>query len=145
MYIGIYVYVHAVFITLIIKLNRKGLRYTMKILIQLILSCNCETNLPISVHWGKLRQKKQCLFRTRVKLAGALTIEMVPPCFSIRACPNPRERPRVLGILIIIHSMLFSVAMVLCILISVSTCFTCAPENIIERNKHPKPEMHRTE
>lgn len=92
--------------------------------------------------WGR---RSNASLRTWVKLAGALTIEMVPPCFSIRACPNPRGRPRVLGILIIIHGMLFSVAMVLCILISVSTYFTCAPENIIERNKHPKPEMHRIE
>lgn len=80
-----------------------------------------------------------------MKLAGALTIEMVPNMLFQSGLSHPRGRPRLLGILIIIHGVLFSVAMVLCVLISVSTDFTCAPENIIERNEHPKPEMHRIE
>lgn len=54
------------------------------------------------------------------------------------------EKVMCTGILIIIHGMLLSVAMVLCILISVLMYFTWVPEGILLRNKNPNPEMYRT-
>lgn len=57
-----------------IKCHLKGLKYTMKILIQLLFSCNCE----IAANFLSEAEETMSPSRTWVKLAWALAIKVVP-------------------------------------------------------------------
>lgn len=119
-YIYVHICIYAIIITSTIKVNLKSLKYTMKKLIRLLFSCNCETadNFFLLGETEAKDTMPQC--KTWVKLAGALIIKVVL-MLLFQSGLSQRRRPLEPGILIIIHGMLFSVAMVLCILISVLT------------------------
>lgn len=50
--LGIYIHTQTILTASTIKLKFKGLKHTTEILIQLILSCNCETHPPTSLPPG---------------------------------------------------------------------------------------------
>lgn len=135
-WVGIYMHVHiyAIIITLTIKFNLKG----FEIYCEHINLINPFQQRPanffsIGGNWGRGTNVSPCdvdeVSMSRDNLSGAdLAFPMGLPC---------KKAPWA-GVSMITHGMLFSVAMVLRISVSVLTCFTWAPEGIIEGNKTPK-------